>query len=78
MKILIESIRNKNVFTYLKRVASLTWTIAKFYAFFHVTKTYIIPIDVVVAQGSSMIPSINDNDILLAEKVSVRRKHLKR
>jgi signal peptidase I len=45
-----------------------------FYSSFHVIKTYIIPVDFVLCNGSSMEPLINHNDILLCEKVSTNRK----
>lgn len=65
------------VATFGKRIAAFGWNVTKIYSFFYVTTNYIIPIDLVVCKGSSMEPVLKNNDVLLTEKTSVRRKHLK-
>ncbi len=60
------------------KFASLSWKLTKIYSFFYVAKNYVLPVDLVVCRGASMEPVLNNYDIVLTEKVSVRRKHLKR
>lgn len=67
----------RNIKEYSVKFAKLSWTLAKFYSFAYVCKTYLIPIDLVVCRGGSMEPMLMNNDIVLTEKVSVRRQRLK-
>lgn len=71
---LFKSLTDKTV---IKKIGTVGWSATKLYCFFHVAKTYILPLNLVVAQGVSMEPLIRNNDILITEKVSVRRQHLK-
>ena len=69
-----KSLTNKTV---VEQIRIVGWGATKLYCLIHVAKTYVIPLNLVIAQGSSMEPLIKNNDILITEKVSVRRQHLK-
>ncbi len=59
------------------KFASISWKITKIYSFYYVATNYVLPIELVVCKGASMEPALFNDDIVLTEKVSVRRKHLK-
>ena len=60
------------------KALKLTWNCIKYYSFFYVTTQFLIPVEVVLCEGVSMEPTLRHNDILLSEKVSVRRQRLDR
>ena len=61
-----------------KNVGSILLTTMKYYFVFHVTNKYFIPLELVICKGNSMEPTLFNNDILIAEKVSVRRQNIRR
>lgn len=63
---------------YLKYFSNKIWQGCIYYSFFYVGTNYLIPIGLVVCKGSSMEPTLKNNDIILTEKVTVRRQHLKK
>ncbi|CAF0925758.1 unnamed protein product [Brachionus calyciflorus] len=60
-----------------KRIPRNLWNAFKLYSYFYVGTNYVIPVGFVVCKGESMEPTINNNDVLITEKVSIRRQHLK-
>lgn len=63
---------------YLRSVSINLWKVVKYYSYFYVSTNYLIPVGLVVAKGNSMEPTIKNYNILLTEKVSVRRQHLQK
>ena len=61
----------------LSNAGGLFWKLGKYYSYFYVVTNYVVPVDLVRCEGVSMEPLIKHNDIVLCEKVSVRRKKLK-
>lgn len=57
----------------IKSLAKLSFNIIKYYSFFHVTTEYIIPINLIICSGSSMEPTLQSYNLLLAEKTSIRK-----
>ena len=69
---------NKTVFLkYATGVGSTLWNIIKYYSYFHVGYNYVLPLRIAVCKGSSMEPTLKNNDIVLCENVSVKREKLK-
>lgn len=62
----------------LKKVPLNLWKAFKYYSYFYVGTNYLCPVSIVVCKGESMEPTIKENDVLLTEKVSIRRHHLKK
>jgi signal peptidase I len=62
---------------FVKKLCSILFTTFKYYSIYHVTTNYLIPVDLVICKGNSMEPTLNNNDILLTEKVSVRRQNIR-
>ncbi len=62
---------------FVKKLGSILITTFKYYSIYHVTTNYLIPVDLVICKGNSMEPTLNNNDILLTEKVSVRRQNIR-
>jgi signal peptidase I len=60
------------------RVLKLTWNCIKYYSFFYVTTQFLIPVEVVLCEGVSMEPTLRHNDVLLSEKISVRKQRLEK
>lgn len=61
-----------------KKLSNIILKSIAYYSCFHVGFTYLIPIDFHICNGSSMEPTLRNNDILLTEKSSVRRLHIKK
>jgi signal peptidase I len=62
----------------LKKVSFVLLKIIKYYSVYYTITNYLIPIDLVILNGTSMQPTLNDFDVVLVEKKSVRERKLKK
>lgn len=58
---------------WLSGFGRVSWTLVKYTSVFYVFTNYFVPIEIAVARGDSMEPTISDGDVLVCEKQSVRR-----
>ena len=61
-----------------KQIISASWKAVKYYSIFHVVTEYIIPVRFYICRGSSMQPTLNNNDIILTENFSVRYEEIRK
>lgn len=50
--------------------------VIKYYSYFYVGSSYIFPINFIMCKDHSMEPTLRKNDIIIAEKSSVRRENI--
>ena len=62
---------------YAGSALSVIWSTIKYTSYFYVINTYVIPVKLAICRGSSMEPTLRNNDILLTENVTVRKQKLR-